>query len=424
LSKITVWGINYHPELVGIAVYNTDLCEFLRARGHEVTVITAFPYYPTWRKRASDRFCLYRKEILDAPRAECTGVVDHALTIYRCWLYVPANPGVIGRIVHEASFLITSFWKILTLPRADLYVVVMPPLLLGLAAWLISLIKKVPIWLHVQDLQPGAAVSLGMLKPGPLIKSLFALERFIYQKATRVSSISPEMCQIIKDKGVEADKVILLPNWVSLPEPCQLQKGGSFKAKYGIAADCPLVSYAGNLGVKQGLEILIEVARMLQHESHAVFVIAGNGGKERELKALAAEYDLKNLIFKNVLVEEEHTALIGDSDLCVIPQKAGSSAQFLPSKLLKILALGRPIVTNADPNSALYNAVTEGKFGATVKTGDEQAMAQAISTLLNEPAKRLLFGNNGKNFVTRFEKNTVLLQAASDLQRVIESARS
>src|SRR2546428_12354686 len=120
--RIIVWGINYTPEITGIAPHNVALCEFLQRHGQDVEMVTTFAYYPAWRKRAEDRHLLYR-----------TGGIN-GVKIHRCWHFVPARVSAVKRILHEATFVFTSILRVLSLKRPDGYVVVSPPLLLGAAA--------------------------------------------------------------------------------------------------------------------------------------------------------------------------------------------------------------------------------------------------------------------------------------------------
>src|SRR5690349_12117507 len=142
--RIIVWGINYAPELTGIAPFNTGLCDYLRQQGHHVEMLTTFPYYPFWRKIPGDRGLIYRTDDFD-------GVLVH-----RCWHYVPHQASSVRRMWHELSFGLTSCLRALFLARADLYIVVSPPLLLGPLAVLIARLKQRPFVFHVQDLQPDA----------------------------------------------------------------------------------------------------------------------------------------------------------------------------------------------------------------------------------------------------------------------------
>ena len=156
--RVLVWGVNYFPEQVGIAPYNTGLCEYLAQAGHDVEMVSSFAYYPMWEKAAGDRGLLYRDDLL------------HGVKVRRCWHYVPPRPSGMRRILHEASFVATSTLRALTLKRADVMVVISPPLLLGAAAWLVGKLKRTPHVLHIQDLQPDAALGLGMLENGWFIK--------------------------------------------------------------------------------------------------------------------------------------------------------------------------------------------------------------------------------------------------------------
>jgi colanic acid biosynthesis glycosyl transferase WcaI len=107
--KVTIWGINYAPELTGIAPYNRALCEHLQQTGHEVRMVTTFSYYPVWKKSAADRGKLFRTDVLNG------------VNVFRCWHYVPQRVTTLKRIVHEATFITTTFLRLLTLPRPDIF---------------------------------------------------------------------------------------------------------------------------------------------------------------------------------------------------------------------------------------------------------------------------------------------------------------
>src|SRR5215213_10167129 len=99
--RIVVWGINYAPEVTGIAPYNTALCEDLRTRGHEVEMVTTFAYYPAWRKLPEDRGRVYRTDVIAG------------IPVHRCWHYVPPKVSAMKRIAHEGTFVLTSFLRLL-----------------------------------------------------------------------------------------------------------------------------------------------------------------------------------------------------------------------------------------------------------------------------------------------------------------------
>src|ERR1700730_12204577 len=281
--RVIVWGINYAPEVTGIAPHNVALCEFLRGRGDDVEMLTTFAYYPAWRKREEDRGRPFRTDEVNGVR------------VHRCWHFVPARVLAWKRIVHEGTFVLTSTLRGLFLKRPDVYVIASPPLLLGAAAWFFANIKRAPFVFHVQDLQPDAAVGLGMLKPSLFTRALYALERFAYKRATRVSGISEEIVQAFQRKGVPNTKIVLFPNTIVVPIESELPGKGSFRAKNGFKPDEFLAVYAGNLGVKQGLKILLHAAAILRGTPSIRIILCGDGADRPALEKNIAERQLKNV---------------------------------------------------------------------------------------------------------------------------------
>ena len=117
-------------------------------------------------------------------------------------------------------------------------VVVSPPLLLGSAAWLVGKIKGAPFVFHVQDMQPDAAVGLGMLRAGWFIRALYALEAFAYRSAARVSGITQGMLVKFRRKGVPEEKLVYFPNAISLAEDEPRPARGEFRRRNGLAGGC------------------------------------------------------------------------------------------------------------------------------------------------------------------------------------------
>lgn len=405
--RINVWGINYWPELIGIAVYNHEMCDYLSSAGFKVDMVTAFPYYPFWKKRPDDQHKLYR-----------TDAVGEVI-VHRCWHYVPRRPSPILRIFHEGSFAITSIIKQLTLPAPDLYIIVSPPLVLGLAAWIVSRIKRTPFLFHIQDLQPDAALGLSMLKHGRSARVLYALERLAYQKASSISCISKQMLNAVAAKGVPPEKLLEFPNWIDLPDVQSLPESGAWKTRKGIAAAVQIVSYCGNLGIKQGLELILRVAELMKDKDSVLFVIAGDGAQRQSIEEFKKEHNLDNLWLESVLPANEHSELLVDSDICIITQSRGSGASFLPSKLLKTLAFERPILTNAEPDSALFEALKEGQFGRSTMNQNPAEFAQALCELLADKTERARLGAAGRQYVQRFSRDIVLPAFLSAIRQKI-----
>jgi colanic acid biosynthesis glycosyl transferase WcaI len=400
--KIHVWGINYSPELTGIAPYNAALCEDLARRGHAVRMVTTFCYYPAWEKLATERHLLFRTDLMDG------------VTVHRCWHYVPKTVTTLKRIVHELSFVTVSFLRQLLLPAPDLLVVISPPLLLGAAAWLLSVIKRTRFVFHVQDLQPDAAEGLGMLKAGPLLRGLKLLEKLSYRKAAHVSGITPGFMAAFAAKGIPAEKLIYFPNGTEIPEFWRLPQKGQFRQAHGFSAAERLVVYSGNIGRKQGLEVLLEVAALVK-AANIRFVICGDGADRSRIQNNAAELGLKNVTFLPLLPEPRFREMLVDADLFFVAQQPGTGRYFFPSKVLKALAFSQPIFAVADRPSELIDAIEEGGFGVATPCGNPERIARELEALLEDEETLRGYGRAGFKFVKRFEQAALLDQFAAKI---------
>ena len=407
--RVIVWGINYAPEITGIAPHNVALCEFLQRYGHDVEMVTTFAYYPAWRKRPEDRHLPYRTDRING------------VPVHRCWHFVPQRLSAWKRIVHEATFVLTSTMRILLLRRPDVYVVVSPPLLLGAAGWVVATLKRAPFIFHVQDLQPDAAVGLGMLRTGLFTRALYWLEAFAYKHATRVSGISGEIVDAFRGKGVPDRKLILFPNAVVLPADTDIPVRGKFRAKHHFAADDFLAVYAGNLGVKQGLDILLDAADLLGAGKKIRIVIAGDGAAREKLEKEIR--DRNNMSMLPLQYGTDYKELLVDADISLITQQGGSGNAFFPSKLLITLAYSCPVVTVADEESALARAVANGQCGKNILPGHAEQLANCLQKLSEDRQQLRHWGANGRAYVEQFEQRRVLEKFLRELKSLGEKTQ-
>ena len=416
--RVIVWGINYEPELTGIAPFNTGLCDHLRSLGHDVRMVTTFPYYPSWRKIPGDRGRLFRTDDFDG------------VPIHRCWHYVPRRVTTLKRIWHELSFGLTSFYRILRLSAPDVYVIVSPPLILGPLAALAGRLKRRPYVFHVQDLQPDAAGGLAMIKPGRFVQFLYRIEAFAYRHAALVSGISDGMIRAFTRKGVPPAKQVLFPNWIRWygqndgileSEDSRTERAQAFRKKFQIPDEVLLASYSGNLGRKQGLETLVEAAALLAGRTgyaarppqstpprrDLLILIVGEGAMREALEARIAALGLHNVRLLPLMVEHDYHGMLAASDLALILQAPGTGQFFFPSKLLSVLSVGTPVLSVADGDSELAKAVMEGRFGLNVPPAAPRSLADALSSLSADPA-RLAAMRQNTSWVQRYSAPRVL----------------
>ncbi len=396
--RIAVWGINYAPEKVGIGPCNVALCEYLVEQGHEVSMITGFPYYPEWKKQEVDARRLFGTE-------EIRGV-----RVLRCWQYVPNRLTTPKRLLHELSFVIFSFLRLLFAPRADLLIVISPPLLLGLAARFICLLRGGRYLLHLQDLQPDSAINLGMVKSPLLIRVFKILESLAYQGAWRISGVSGGMLSVLLKHGVPEAKLRHFPNGT---EPLTQAAKGRFRARNRFDDEKFLVIYSGNVGVKQGLRQLIAAIQQVRNPAVQI-VICGDGAEKQLLLQLAV--GVPNLWFKGTLDNKDYREMLADADLMVVSLVSGSGNSFFPSKLLSACAAGKPVVAICDADSELASVVETNQCGIVVRPGDPGGLARWLEQLSDDPKQLEPMGRAAKVLSDRFLWRDILEKFAREAE--------
>lgn len=407
--KILMYCLNYAPELTGIGKYTTEQAEWLAARGHEVRVITAPPYYPAWKIGDGYRAWQYRREH------------THGVDVWRAPIWIPAHRSGLLRLLHLASFALSSlpvlarqlWW------RPDVVFMVEPPLMCAPAGTLLSRCCGSKTWLHIQDYEVDAAFALGLLRRPWLRWLATRFERFLLNQQDRVSSVSPPMVALAIKKGGSPSRAMLLPNWVVLHDT-PAEAAAAMREELGIPPDTVLALYAGNMGAKQGLEHLSAAATLLRDRQDIHFVFCGDGGGRAELQAACA--GLAHVRLLPLQDTERFQALLAAADIHLLPQRADVSDLVMPSKLTGMLASGRPVVATAVPHSALADVVD--RCGVVVPPGDVQAFAHAIITLAGDSTRRAALGTAGREWAQRhLERDVVLTRFEQSLRAVRANIR-
>jgi colanic acid biosynthesis glycosyl transferase WcaI len=378
--RILIYGINYSPELTGIGKYTGEMAEWLANNNYDVHVITAMPYYPEWRIHDGYRWKLWCKE------------VKNKVTIYRCPLYVPSKVNSLKRIIHEFSFLATSSFVWISLlfrKRFDLVICVNPPFHLGIYPYLYSKIKKTTIVTHIQDLQVDAARGLHMLSNNFALKFMFKLEGFLLKRSDYVSTLTDGMKRKILDKEIPSEKILLLPNWVDLDKIKTLDKENSLRRQFNIPMEDFVILYAGSIGKKQGLDLLINVAEEYADNKKLHFIIVGFGAELSNLKNLASAKKLENVKFYPLQPYDLLPALLATADLHLVLQKKGASDLVMPSKLTGILAAGGCAIVSAEKGSSLYSVIHENRIGFICEPESAPALTDTIHLALKSDLGRI-----------------------------------
>lgn len=390
--KILLYGINFSPELVGIGKYSGELAAWLAAQGHEIDVVTAPPYYPEWKVHANHRASAYAREIW------------RGVKVFRTPVWVPRRPSGLKRILHLASFALSSLpvlaWRLAR--RPDVVIVIEPPLFCAPAALLGASLCGSRSWLHIQDHEVDAAFELGMLSGKVLRRLVLAAERFLLRRFTRVSTISTKMLDRTRDKGVAPERLALLPNWIDVDA---IAPSGDLRAELAIPATACVALYSGNMGAKQGLEILGQVAALLAAHRNLHFIFCGDGPQRQMLEQATA--GLANVLFLPLQPLDRFPRLLATADIHLLPQRRDAADLVMPSKLGAMLASGKPLVCATPPATELASVVQH--CGLLTPPEDARAMAHAVLRLTRDAELRARLGAAGRAYArTRLDAPAVL----------------
>jgi colanic acid biosynthesis glycosyl transferase WcaI len=397
-KRILVIGLNYAPDLIGIAKYTTELCEDLVRRGWEVEVVTAPPYYPAW--------C-----IPDEYRGRRRGhELVKGVRLWRAPIYVPAQPSGIKRLVHLASFALGALPLALVRARAtrpQVVFTVAPALLSAPTALVAGKLVGAATWLHVQDFELDAAFNLGFLK-SPLMRSLgAAFERAVFKAFDRVSTISPKMVERLITSGVAPACTTELRNWVDMDSITAWPSSDTpLRRQLGIKSDVPVLLYSGNMAAKQGLDLLAETARRFHvRRKRGEFLFVGQGPYRSELARLCE--GLPNVHFLPLQPASAVDALLATADIHLLPQRREAADLVLPSKLAAMLASGRPSVVMADPGTGL--AVESEGAALIVSPGDREGFEAAVDRLAGDSGLRHTLGRTARQLAeARWRKQEII----------------
>lgn len=407
--RILVVGINYAPDMIGVAKYNTELCEALASFGHEVRMITAPPYYPEWSIPKPFRGFRYNHEL------------TNGVFVTRSPIYVPSNPTGGKRLLHHASFALSSLWPVLTASlrkSPDVVLSVAPSLMSAAFASWIGRRTGALTWLHLQDFELDAAFDLGLLSNRRLRAPMAAVERMILRSFDRVSTISPQMVARLVAKGVDKEKAQEIRNWTDTARIASGSRSVQLRKMLGLKDTHFVALYSGTMSNKQGLELIIEAARTLNREkSNIRFILCGEGPHKQHLRHLAD--GLSNIHFFGLQSEECFADLLKSADVHLIPQKAGAADLVLPSKLGGILASGKPTIVMAKPGTGLAEEIRNA--GIVVSPGDSEGLSAAIQRLAQNPILCSSLGNAAVDLaLARWDKDTIL----RDLAKALETLRN
>jgi len=387
--EILIMTNYFPPEIGGASHLYYELAESLVRRGHEVTVVTGFPRYNVKKKDKK-----YRGKFLI--REEFSGI-----EVIRVWIPEFPRENLILRGVEHFwvafAFIIGSLFT----RKPQVIIFYSPPLPIGLSAYFIGKLKGIPFIINVQDLFPKEAVLLGLLKNKMLIKFFEMMERFIYKRAAYITVHSPGNLEHIVRNGGNREKVGVVYNWVDVNKVKPGPRKNHFRKENSLNDEF-VVSYAGTMGWCQDMGVIVDAANELRKYKDIVFLLVGEGPLKKFVEAKATNLGLENVKLLPVQPFPKYLEILMASDVCLINLNENLTTPVVPSKLLNIMASGRPIVASLPDYSDARRIIEEANCGYCVPPRDPHKLAKAILTLYNDNDLREEMGSNGRIYAERY----------------------
>jgi colanic acid biosynthesis glycosyl transferase WcaI len=382
---VTVVGIYYAPDSTGIAPYTTDLCEMLADLGADVNAVVGVPHYPQWKAPSGYRIRPVYREVRCGVR------------VTRVRHFVPRSQDVVRRGLYELTFLVGS--RLATRRFRSSVVLGVTPSLAGAAtASALAGRLRVPLGLVVQDLVGLAAEQTGIRGGARLAQRIGQLEGRILRRADRLAVITDAFVAPLLASGIERDRIDLLPNHVRL-SPAATSTAAA-RERLGWPVEARIAVRTGNMGLKQDLGTVVEVARLAaERRSDLRIILIGDGSTRRDLQRQAG--GLRNIRFLDPLPLDRYPFALAAADCLLLNERASVSTMSMPSKLTSYFAAGRPVVAATQPGGAAASEIRRSGAGTVVPPGRPAELLAAIEHVVDNPSLAALRGEAGRRYAAR-----------------------
>ncbi len=403
MAKVLLHTLVFSPDAVSTAYLMTDLARQLNSLGHSVTVLTTTPHY-NLDQRALSRQQMHRRWMGLLYQSTCDGIPVWHVKIPMKGQRVFTR--VIDYIYYHAVALLVGSTIV---GSYDIVIAPSPPLTIGIVGWLLGVRRNVPFVYNIQEIYPDFAINQGLIRNPLLIKLLRLMEQFVYARSRKLVTISKWFSEIIQRRGVQEQKLCVIPNFVDTELYHPLPRRNSFAENHSLL-DSFVILYGGNVGLSQDWESFLFASESLSHLP-ILFVVVGDGVRNEWLKNEVESRGLHNVKLLGYQSRELMPEINASCDICTIPMKASTTTDTFPSKIYTILACAKPVIVQADANSELSWLITQSRSGRVVSPGDPQAYTDAVLKAFHEKTDLPAEGERGRKFIEQeYSKESVGLK--------------
>lgn len=391
---IAFFNRSFYPDTAATGQLLTELCEGLvEEYGCRVSVVAGVP--PGQRPGGADgqkRFSIVRREQyrgIDVLRASGSRFSKRRF---------------IGRFSNYVTYFFSACYAGLCLDRPDIVVALTDPPIIGLAAYLAARRFGAPLVMSYRDIFPEVARLLEDFQSESVNRVLHYVNRFLVRKADRVVALGTTMRRrLVEGKDADPAKIVVIPDWADCSEIKPGPKRNPFSVAHGLA-DKFVVMHSGNIGLSQGLEIVVQAAAYLKEHPEIQIVFIGDGVKRPALEEFARTTGLTNIRFLPYQPKEQLALSFATADVFLLSLKRGLAGYIVPSKLYGILAAGRPYVAAVEEECEVAGITKEFGCGLLAEPGNPKDLAEKILKLYQDRPMALRLGENARKAALRFDE--------------------
>ena len=391
--RILIISPNYWPETFAAGTYICELAEFLVSKGNEVTIQTAFPYYPegvVWRQ--------YRWKFSMNER-------KNGVNIRRSFiLAIPRKRAVILRSLTPFTFALTSFLSSLFNGKQDIIYTLSPILPIGFISIILGKLKRCPVVLGVKDLSIEGLIQAGKIKQGYLQRLLAYFERRLYLSANQIQVPTSNQQRYLINWGLGTGKVSLIPDWSDPAAILPMPKENDFRKEHQLTGKFVIV-YSGNMGYSSDLETVINAAIQLRSVTDIVFLLIGDGVKRSNLEKMSVEKGISNVRFMPFQDRNQFANVLAAADIGLITLNRKFTTVASQGKMYSIMSAARPIIAVMEKEAWGSDWIDEVGLGKRVDPGDVEELVKVILAMKSKPAELIIAGERGRQFL--LEKYTM-----------------
>jgi colanic acid biosynthesis glycosyl transferase WcaI len=408
--RVHIVSCVFPPEPVTSAVVADELATEMAERGHDVTVFAPFANRPSGKLVAGERRSWKR--------------IDKGAqyNVIRSWHSLSKSSTLLSRLMENLSFGITSSWRLLRAPRADVVYVLNWPLFAFLLNMSVCRLRKMRSICVIKDLYPESFEGEGSTPMAPpLRRVLVGIDRIVYRLATEVTTLNQSMRNaVMESRQIDGSKVHVIPDWVDGSRfATRYTTTGSFRTDNDVDPDTFVAMYVGSLTRMAGLSLYVDAAESLQHRDDISILLVGDGAMRLEVEAEIERRELTNIRVVHPLLPEDVPDVQAAADVLLLSLAPGAAEHATPSKLLFYLFSGRAVVASVAPGSPAADLISSSRAGTICEQGSPTALAEAIELLSDNREALASHAKNARAYAeAEFAKSHALPKVAEFLESV------